>query len=173
MLAVWALLKELYPNAFKRTVDQTDPASVWALNLDDLTVEQMNVGMRVLGRSEAQFMPNAPAVRRMFLSATREALSESSPADTDMWGCLRGHMWMDYSKHVILSGRGKVSFEQAETCCRLAKEVTAPFERAWSEEKGATQELWTQVSRSAANALIRQWNEVVGVAGVEYEDLFR
>jgi len=178
--AVWAVLQQNYPNAFKK-VDLNDPGGVWAANLDDLTTRQMQDGLPALQRHDDRYMPNAPTCRKIIVEAS-EAEQQRVPLPPEpeidpiefMFKRLRGYVWMRYVKTMVLKRNAEITGDQAHACYHAALRVCQPYEDAWRTEPDKGEEMWGGMSRATVKALLAAWNEITRPVHpcTAYEELY-
>lgn len=168
VVAVWMVLQQNYPNAFKK-VDQLDPAGVWRSNIDPLTSRQLDVGLRALRLSDERYMPNAPAIRKLMLDASR-TYESSDPAERDdrdeieiIFHRLQAITWMNWTKAMVLKRDVPLDKDMAARCCAIAHKKTAEYEHAWRTESNKDKETWMIIAEAITVELMRSWNRICKV----------
>lgn len=155
------VLQQNWPTAFKR-VDQVDPAGVWHANIDDLTSHQVELGLKELRVCNERYMPNAPTIRQMFKDTTH-VLPPAEEVDRRdeielLFVRLRGILWMDWSKTMIIKRGCEITREMSITCCTQSHNVVQDYERAWRTEEHKHGDNWKAIAHGVAHECMRRWN---------------
>jgi hypothetical protein len=181
--AVWAVLQQNYPNAFKK-VDLNDPGGVWAANLDDLTTREMTHGLKALQRHDDRYMPNAPTCRKIIKEATppreptepERRLDDGRDEAAMLFHRLRNYVWMAYVKRIVLHFNLRIGTQQAERCRISAEGVCTPYEQAWRTETDKGDSTYQSLMRASVKAMLAEWNAIInapeGRCPVDYDSLY-
>ncbi len=159
VIAVWAVLSQNYPNAYKKNIDKTDPGGVWAENLDRLTSGQMERGLRALARYDEKWMPNAPTCRKIIEQASadevRAHLAQISDDVDKMFSGLRRAMTGVWLAFTIEHADQVTDAECGATCYNILENLLPEYEQVLEEEPDA----WEQIVETLANVCLPLWAE--------------
>ena len=179
MLAVWSVLRDNYPSAFKR-VDSRDASGTWADNLDDISPPAMARGLVELRKYGERQMPNAPQCRAIIMGPQAAQRQVVEPDDdprsvghifTDK---LRGLTWMSWSSAMVNRGH-TFTQESISAAVNLSKEVVRESADTVDREP-SSRALADQLKRSGTASLIAAFNRVCEIPEKirmhSYEDLY-
>lgn len=184
--AVWGILQQNWPNAFKK-VDIQDPAKVWADNLDDLSSREMIAGLKALRRLDERYMPNAPTCRALIKESLRAEKAAAPPEPvqpklpgqdeiSEQWLRLRGYVWMAWAQKMILQRGCDIDRDMSSRCAAIAPKKTAEYEAAWRTESDRSKDNWMLLARGAVADLMKAWNRICKVSAEKqlktYEELY-
>lgn len=179
--AVWIVLEENWPTAFKK-VDRTDPAKVWSENLDGLLSSQMMMGLPALRKHEERFMPNAPACKQIISDGARAAKADrdSRPPDVNVntndpvwrWASV---LWMSYNMRLVLGRKQNITQKHTDDAVVAARRITAGYASVWESESDKNDELFVSLMDDMAKALLHEWNDIckIGIKVETRQDLER
>lgn len=162
VLAVWAVLSQNYPNAYKG-IDKTDPGGVWAANLDDLTSAQMTLGLKALALHDDRFMPNAPNCRRILLEAARvnhRALPGPDHKPVPRFERAMGILFVNYITTMGFKYHEHIPPEAGSACRDATRRLAERYEQAYDEEPSPG--AWGALVRDLSGECLKEWREICG-----------
>lgn len=169
VLALFAVLQQLWPNQFKHDVDQDDPAGVWKSNVGYFTQLQLESGLRALRVSDAKYMPNAPGCAAIIKEAIKQAgrraqrNPEPEPSREPFW-CAASQLWQSYSLRLMIGKGQDITGGMATLAAQESKRIAGEYGRTWDSEPNQSDEMFAALTENMSRPLIAAWNRVCKIS---------
>lgn len=174
VMAVFAVLSQLWPAQFKRDVDQDDPAGVWKSNVGHFNQTQLERGLIALRKSEDKYMPNAPGCAKIFRgSVARAAEPDYRPVDPFMVSAW--YLYFSYCIRMSHHRKQTITGQMGGRCHDAARRQAAIYSKVWDEETDKSDENYAVLVTDMGGVILREWNEIckIGLKVNTVADLMR